>query len=258
MSDILTLSESFRLWRIRKFIRNGGNPEAAIPVVIGKRPEPLNPVENYRHGRWRDVVNERLPIVENLREDLREVVAKMSSHRYISPWLLRFVLPFLLAGEFAGALLIMPAIGIEEATRAVPAFMLACIVFALVQWAARARIHRLVALTACGLIIVALGAVRANEIIQEDESPAVAIALLVIGVALSVGPAALAEAAMRRLHESVELSRKKKAIECELRGHENEVSKADSSAMSAASAPEEWDMKAAWLRAWCEAVRRNK
>jgi hypothetical protein len=172
------------------------NADAYIIATLGPEPA-FDPVGNFRHGE----VGSRLqnPMIEEIRQDLRREEDERA--RYASPHLLIAFLMVLLFMESAGAIYVMRALGVESPERVVFGTALAVCIFFVTWFCSRAR-NRLAsigALLALGALISALTLIRVDENAGDDGSKAVDFATAIIMMAVTVGPAVMAEHVLRQL-----------------------------------------------------------
>jgi len=171
-------------------------PDAYIIATLGPQPS-FDPVGNYRHGE----VGSRLqnPSIEEIRQDIQREEDERGQHGS-APVLVAFLL-FLLLVESAAGIYVMRTVGVESPDRVVYGAALAVGIF-YVTWRcshARSRIAAIAALLALGALISALTLVRVDENSAEDGSKAVDFATAIIMMAVTVGPAVMAEHVLRQL-----------------------------------------------------------
>ena len=186
-------------------------PEAIRRFWLGLRPE-IDP-NDYRVARDLSQINVMGVEAEDFRLDRWETERQMAEEWFTRPWLLRAGIIASGFSEMLGAILVMRALGYEPPERAFLGIALAAIVFALAIVVGKARStgakwgFRL-GILAFGLLVICIGIVRMNEVGSDHESFSMLVAAVVIGVALSVGPALLAEFLAQKLRQSVPLARR--------------------------------------------------
>ena len=169
-------------------------PDAYITATIGPEPS-FDPVGNLRHAN----VGSRLqnPAIEEGEADIRREEDEMARHP--SHHLLFAFLMVLLFMECAGAIYVMRTMGVESPERVVFGTALAVCIFFMTWLCSRAK-NRLVsigALTALGLLVAALTLVRVDENTGEGGTPAMSWATGLIMMAVTIGPAVMAEHVLR-------------------------------------------------------------
>ena len=172
------------------------NPDSYILSTLG--PEPLfDPVDNFQHGE----VGSRLqnPIIDESQQDLRREEDEMA--RFPSALLLIAFLAVLLFMETAGSIYVMRTLGIESPERLIFGTALGVCIF-FITWLcsrARSRLMSIGALVALGALVAALTLIRVDENAGEDSSTALDFATALIMMAVTVGPAVMAEHVLRLL-----------------------------------------------------------
>jgi len=169
-------------------------PDAYITATIGPEPS-FDPVGNLRHAN----VGSRLqnPAIEEGEADMRREEDEMARHP--SAHLLFVFLIVLLFMECAGAIYVMRTMGVESPERVVFGTALAVCIFFMTWLCSRAK-NRLVsigALSALGLLVAALTIVRVDENTGEGGTQAMGWATALIMMAVTVGPAVMAEHVLR-------------------------------------------------------------
>jgi hypothetical protein len=169
-------------------------PDAFITATIGPEPS-FDPVGNLRHAN----VGSRLqnPAIEEGEADMRREEDEMARHP--SHHLLFAFLMVLLFMECAGAIYVMRTMGVESPERIVFGTALAVCIFFMTWLCSRAK-NRLVsigALTALGLLVAALTLVRVDENTGDGGSSTMNWATGLIMMAVTVGPAVMAEHVLR-------------------------------------------------------------
>lgn len=171
-------------------------PEAYITSTLGPEPS-FDPVGNLRHAN----VGSRLqnPAIEEVQADMRREEDEMARHP--STHLLFAFLLILLFMECAGAIYVMRTLGVEPPERIVFGSALAVCIFFMTWLCSRAK-NRAVsigALSALGLLVAALTVIRVDENAGEGGSRAVDWATALIMMAITIGPAVMAEHVLRLL-----------------------------------------------------------
>jgi len=171
-------------------------PEAYITATLGPEPS-FDPVGNLRHAH----VGSRLqnPAIEEVEADLHR--EEDAAARHPSTHLLFAFLTVLLFMECAGAIYVMRTLGVELPERIVFGSALAVCIFFMTWLCSRAK-NRAVsigALSALGLLVAALTVIRVDENAGETGSRAVDWATAFIMMAVTIGPAVMAEHVLRLL-----------------------------------------------------------
>jgi|GEM_PF-880072 len=181
------------------------NPDAFILSTLG--PEPVfDPVNNFQHGE----VGSRLqnPVIEETQQDLRREEDELA--RFASAYLLIAFLAVLLFMETLASIYVMKSMGIESPERIIFGFALALCIF-FVTWLcsrARSRLLSLAALIALGGLVAALTAVRVNDNAGDDSSSRIDFAEALIMMAVTIGPAVMAEHVLRLLAPALPVLRR--------------------------------------------------
>jgi hypothetical protein len=170
--------------------------DAYIMATLGPEPS-FDPVGNLRHAS----VGSRLqnPAIEEGEADLRREEDETARHP--SAHLLLVFLLVLLFMECAGAIYVMRTMGVELPERVVFGTALAVCIFFMTWLCSRAK-NRAVsigALIGLGLLVAALTVVRVDENTGEAGSRAVDWATALIMMAVTIGPAIMAEHVLRLL-----------------------------------------------------------
>ena len=181
-------------------------PDAFITATIGTEPS-FDPVGNLRHAN----VGARLqnPAIEEGEADMRREEDEMTRHP--SAHLLFIFLLVLLFMECAGAIYVMRTMGVESPERVVFGTALAVCIFFMTWLCSRAK-NRLVsigALSALGLLVAALTVVRVDENTGEGGTPAMGWATALIMMAVTIGPAVMAEHVLRLMGPVLPVMRRK-------------------------------------------------
>jgi hypothetical protein len=168
-------------------------PDAYITATIGPEPS-FDPVGNLRHAN----VGSRLqnPAIEETEADMRREEDEMARHP--SAHLLLTFLMILLFMECAGAIYVMRTMGVESPERIIFGTALAVCIFFMTWLCSRARNRAisLAAIAALGLLVAALTVIRVDENTGGGSS-AVGWATALVMMAVTVGPAVMAEHVLR-------------------------------------------------------------
>ena len=171
-------------------------PEAYVVASQGAEPG-FDPVENLEHASVGSHLQD--PTIAELQQDIRNDEDELARHP--SPELLTTFLVLLLVLEAAGAIFVMKTLGIENPERIVFGSALAVCVFFTAWLASRTgnRAVSIAAFVALGLLVSALSVIRVNDNATDGGSQAVNGASAVIMMAVTVGPAVMAEYILRLL-----------------------------------------------------------
>jgi hypothetical protein len=172
------------------------NPDSYVEATLGPEPQ-FDPVGNLRHAG----VGSRLqnPVIEETDQDLRRAEDEMAEHP--SAHLLALFLAALLVVEAAGAIYVMRTMGVEGPERIVFGSALAVCIFFTTWLCSRARNRAvsLAAIAALGALVASLTVLRVDENTGEAGSRAVDWATGLVMMAVTVGPAVMAEHVLRLL-----------------------------------------------------------
>jgi hypothetical protein len=222
------------------------NPEAYVIATLGPQPA-FDPVGNYRHGE----VGSRLqnPAIEEIRQDIRR--EEDDRARHASALLLVAFLMVLLFMESAGAIYVMRALGVESPERVIFGTALAVCIF-FVTWLcsrARNRIASIGAILALGALISAVTLIRVDESGGEEGSKAVDFATAIIMMAVTVGPAVMAEHVLRQLGPIMPALRRVLRLRGRLNAAVLQQKRANRFVAKLADKREAWQNESARLRA---------
>jgi hypothetical protein len=171
-------------------------PDAYVVASQGAEPR-FDPVENLEHASVGSHLQD--PTIAELQQDIRNDEDELARHP--SPQLLTSFLVLLLILEAAGAIYVMKTLGIENPERIIFGSALAVCVFFTAWLASRTgkRAVSIAAFIALGLLVSALSVIRVNDNATDGGSQAVNGASAVIMMAVTVGPAVMAEYILRLL-----------------------------------------------------------
>ncbi|MGH9419647.1 MAG: hypothetical protein ACRD3J_06725 [Thermoanaerobaculia bacterium] len=171
-------------------------PDAYVTATLGPEPS-FDPVGNLRHAHVGSHLQN--PAIEEVEADLRREEDAAALHP--STYLLFAFLIVLLFMECAGAIYVMRTLGVALPERIVFGSALAVCIFFMTWLCSRAK-NRAVsigALCTLGLLVAALTVVRVDENTGEGGSRAVDWATAFIMMAVTIGPAVMAEHVLRLL-----------------------------------------------------------
>jgi hypothetical protein len=181
-------------------------PDAYITATIGPEPS-FDPVGNLRHAN----VGSRLqnPAIEETEADMRREEDEMARHP--SAHLLLTFLMILLFMECAGAIYVMRTMGVESPERVIFGTALAVCIFFMTWLCSRARNRAisLAAIAALGLLVAALTVIRVDENTGGGSS-AVGWATALVMMAVTVGPAVMAEHVLRLIGPVLPIVRRRR------------------------------------------------
>ena len=222
------------------------NPDAYVVATLGPQPA-FDPVGNYRHGE----VGSRLqnPAIEEIRQDIRR--EEDDRARHASALLLVAFLMVLLFMESAGAIYVMRALGVESPERVIFGTALAVCIF-FVTWLcsrARNRIASIGAILALGALISAVTLIRVDESGGEEGSKAVDFATAIIMMAVTVGPAVMAEHVLRQVGPIMPALRRVLRLRGRLNAAVLQQKRANRFVAKLADKREAWQNESARLRA---------
>lgn len=181
-------------------------PDAYITATVGPEPS-FDPVGNLRHSNIGAHLQN--PAIEEGEADIRREEDEMARHP--SAYLLLAFLLVLLFMECAGAIYVMRTMGVESPERVVFGTALAVCIFFMTWLCSRAR-NRLVsigALSALGLLVASLTVIRIDENTGEGGTSATGYATALIMMAVTIGPAIMAEHVLRLVAPVLPVLRRK-------------------------------------------------
>jgi len=229
------------------------NPDAFILSTLG--PEPVfDPVNNFQHGE----VGSRLqnPVIEETQQDLRREEDELA--RFASAHLLIAFLAVLLVMETLASIYVMKSMGIESPERIIFGFALALCIF-FVTWLcsrARSRLLSIAALIALGGLVAALTAVRVNDNAGDDSSSRIDFAEALIMMAVTIGPAVMAEHVLRLLAPALPVMRRIGRLRSRLGTATGEKKSANRFAERLSIRREAWQRESARRRAMYDVAYR--
>ena len=243
----LPFSQSHIEERAREDARVGVyDPDALIVSTLGPEPS-FDPVDNFHHG----TVGSRLqnPALEETQQDLRREEDELARHP--SPHMLTSFVCLLLFVEACGAVYIMRALGIDNPERIVFGTALAICIFFATWLASRARnrLMSIAALLALCLLVTALTLVRVEENAGDDGSKAIDYAAGVIMLAITVGPALMAEHVLRLLAPALPVMRRILRLRTRLSRAQRQQKSATRFVSRVADRRQAWQSEAARRRA---------
>jgi len=228
-------------------------PEAYITATLGPEPS-FDPVGNLRHAN----VGSRLqnPTIEEVQADLRREEDEMAHHP--SAHLLFAFLMILLFMECAGSIYVMRTLGVEVPERVIFGSALAVCIFFMTWLCSRAK-NRAVsigALLALGLLVASVTVIRVAENAGDAGSRAVDWATALIMMAITVGPAVMAEHVLRLLAPVLPVVRRRYRLGRRLGQARFGQRTASWFVNRVASRKEEWQRTAARMRAAYDIAHR--
>jgi hypothetical protein len=228
-------------------------PEPFIIAALGPEPQ-FDPVGNLRHAN----VGSRLqnPAIEEVEADLRREEDGMADHP--SAHLLLTFLLILLFMECAGATYIMRALGIEMPERVVFGSALAVCIFFVTWLGSRSknRLASIAALIALGLLGASLTLIRVDENTGGGGSHAIDWATALIMLAVTVGPAVMAEHVLRLLAPVLPIVRRRFRLGRRLSNARFGQKRATWFVNRVASKKDHWQRTAARMRAAYDIAHR--
>jgi hypothetical protein len=228
-------------------------PDTYIVATLG--PEPVfDPVGNLRHAS----LGSRLqnPVIEEGQADVRREEDELAQHA--SPHLLLAFLIVLLFMECAGAIFVMRTMGVESPERIIFGTALAVCIFFMTWLCSRAK-NRLVsigALLALAVLVTALTIVRLDENTGESGSTTRSWATAAIMMAVTVGPAVMAEHVLRLVASALPMVRRKYRLRRRVAEARSSQRTANKFVNRLASRRENWQQAAARMRAAYDIAHR--
>lgn len=220
-------------------------PDGYVLAKQGPQPQ-YDPVGNLEHAQ----VGSRLqnPAIEEEREDLRRAEDELARH--VWPRVLLAVLLFLLVLEVGAALLLMRELGIAMPERSLFALAFAVFVFFLVYLCSRARsrLASYVAYAVLGMLIVAATTIRVGGT-DEEGGGMYDWAMSVILLAVTLGPAVMAEKVMTWLTPAWPIVRRVVRLKNSIAGATRDQKRAERFVNLVARKRERWNRDAERRRA---------
>lgn len=227
--------------------------DSYITATLGPEPT-FDPVGNLRHAN----VGSRLqdPTIEEVRSDLRREEDDMAHHP--SAHLLLAFLLVLLFMECAGSTYVVRTLGIEPPERVVFGAALAVCIFFMTWLCSRAknRVASIAALIALGLLGASLTVIRVAENAGDGASRAIGWATALIMMAITVGPAVMAEHVLRLLAPVLPIVRRRFRLGRRLGQAQFSQRTASWFVNRVASRREEWQQVSARMRAAYDIAHR--
>lgn len=233
--------------RAREHARLGiYNPEEFVLAAKGPSPE-YDPVANLEHAAVGNHLQN--PVIDELEQDIHREEDDLARHT--SPHGLLAFLGVLLFMEAAGAIYVMRTLGIASPERIIFGTALAiCVFFA--TWLcsrARNRMMAVVGLSGLGLLIAAVTIIRVDENASESSSRALDWASAFVMMAVTIGPALMAEHVMRLLAPALPLVRRARRLRTRRRNAIREQRRANRFVQRLARRRDRWQHDAQRLRA---------
>ncbi|HEY6141231.1 MAG TPA: hypothetical protein VI670_26035 [Thermoanaerobaculia bacterium] len=227
-------------------------PDAYITANIGPEPS-FDPVGNLRHAN----VGARLqnPMIEETEADMRREEDEMARHP--SAHLLLAFLMVLLFMECAGSIYLMRTVGVESPERVIFGTALAVCIFFMTWLCSRARNRAisLAAIAALGLLVAALTVIRVDENTGGGSS-AVGWATALVMMAVTIGPAVMAEHVLRLMAPVLPIVRHRYRLRRRARHARFGQRSATWFVNRLASRRDEWQQTAARIRASYDIAHR--
>jgi hypothetical protein len=221
-------------------------PDAYVVASQGAEPD-FNPVENLEHAGVGSHLQD--PTIAELEQDIRHDEDELARHP--SPLVLTTFLVLLLVLEAAGAIYIMKTLGIGNPERIIFGSALAVCVF-FTAWLASRTTNRALsigALVALGVLVAALSVIRVDDNATDGGSRAVGGASAVIMVAVTVGPAVMAEYILRLLAPTLPIWRRVRQLHRRIARSTRSRSSASKFVTRVARRRDHWQQEAAQRRA---------
>ena len=219
------LGHIWRKWRARRRGHRHGKinqyaPELVIAIHLGKEPV-WDPINNPEHHQ---IQIDQIPTdTDAWKTELNKTEREL--HHHVAAWVWRLLFAALAFGEFEGALLFFRDLGCVGLQRIALAAMLAIFLFILVYFAARLvtekdakgrPVRRRAAnwvIGAFALVAIALAVFRVSTVPPaENGSRASEIAIAIIMVGATIGPAIAVEHVFRQLAPVARLTKLSKQL----------------------------------------------